>query len=92
MSIKVRPSAEWIEGKRPRITIELRAFIRGGAFVVAVLDRELEVRARAIDSDDAMPTRSSKRSRAREYNGPAAAIGERVLDHDGNVNGRGTLG
>ncbi len=52
LAIKVRPFAEQIEGIRAGTAPEMRGFVRGDAFVIAVLDREFEVRARAIDSDE----------------------------------------
>src|SRR5688500_2691361 len=50
-TIRVRPFAQRIEGVRPGATLDVRGFVRGGAFVVAVLHREFELQARAIDSD-----------------------------------------
>lgn len=52
LAIKVRPFAEQIEGIRAGTALDMRGFVRGDAFVIAVLDREFEVRARALDSDD----------------------------------------
>lgn len=51
MNIKVRPFAELIEGTRPGMTLEMCGFIRGDTFVIAVLDREFELRACAITAD-----------------------------------------
>lgn len=52
MTVKVRPFAERIEGIRPGATLELRGFARGEAFIVALLDREFELQARGIHSDE----------------------------------------
>lgn len=52
VTIKVRPFAEQIEGTHPGMTLDMRGFVRGDTFVVAVLHREFELRARAIDADE----------------------------------------
>jgi hypothetical protein len=51
-AIKIRPFDERIEGVKAAQTLDVRGFVRGDALIVAILGREFDLPARAVEFDD----------------------------------------